>query len=453
MEIGQKLKEKRTAAGISQGALAEKIGVSRQTVSSWENNHSYPDIGSILKLSDLYGVSLDELLKEDENMRKHVEKTAGATDKILSTLLVIGILLLPASMLLFYWELMTIAAAAKVISMVLVLVFLFFRLRINQEPWFVWLFALVCWGALYLPDVILLLADGTMNQRSMEGRSIEYILLGVLLLYSHGTVFKSKLAYWQTVVIYFGVPIYIAVSSNLPAILDRGLFPAQDRPFGQTYRVAEIHSQMEGVELPQMVVLAEDKYLIIDRMGVGVCEEQKQEEGDSKQIWKIVPENDPTDLYILSSNHGDINNLTLDWRSYRPVADLVWEDYLWSVELERIPIMKMSIQGDGSSFRMPLQWLPEETNWNYGDNMLAGTPPWKPNGQERITLTPEDDTITTLSAIVEVHRAGKIETQECLMERINGGAFALPDFPSEADFIFVRIPWENGAYMFRLDFD
>ncbi len=51
MDIGQKLKEKRTALGLSQEDLAKAVGVSRQTVSSWENNRSYPDIGSILKLS------------------------------------------------------------------------------------------------------------------------------------------------------------------------------------------------------------------------------------------------------------------------------------------------------------------------------------------------------------------------------------------------------------------
>ena len=50
MNIGQKLKEQRTAAGLSQEDLAKAVGVSRQTVSSGENNRSYPDIGSIMKL-------------------------------------------------------------------------------------------------------------------------------------------------------------------------------------------------------------------------------------------------------------------------------------------------------------------------------------------------------------------------------------------------------------------
>ena len=77
MEIGQKLKEKRTCLELSQEQLAEKLGVTRQTIANWERSKTYPDIASVLKLSDLYGVSLDELLKEDADMRTHVEDTAA----------------------------------------------------------------------------------------------------------------------------------------------------------------------------------------------------------------------------------------------------------------------------------------------------------------------------------------------------------------------------------------
>ena len=66
MEIGEKLREARVAAGQTQEKVAETIGVSRQTISNWENNRSYPDIISVLSLSDLYHVSLDTLLKEDQ---------------------------------------------------------------------------------------------------------------------------------------------------------------------------------------------------------------------------------------------------------------------------------------------------------------------------------------------------------------------------------------------------
>lgn len=68
MNIGLKIKTARNEAGLTQEYAAELLGVSRQTVSNWENEKSYPDIVSVIRMSDIYNVSLDKLLKEDGNM-------------------------------------------------------------------------------------------------------------------------------------------------------------------------------------------------------------------------------------------------------------------------------------------------------------------------------------------------------------------------------------------------
>lgn len=73
MEIGKKLKETRMKANLTQEQVAAELFVSRQTISNWENEKSYPDIISIIKLSDLYSISLDELLKGDQKMIEHLE--------------------------------------------------------------------------------------------------------------------------------------------------------------------------------------------------------------------------------------------------------------------------------------------------------------------------------------------------------------------------------------------
>ena len=65
MELGQQLKAHRKELGISQDELAEKIFVSRQSISNWENNKTYPDIHTLLLLAETFGVSLDELIKGD----------------------------------------------------------------------------------------------------------------------------------------------------------------------------------------------------------------------------------------------------------------------------------------------------------------------------------------------------------------------------------------------------
>ncbi len=64
MTIGEKITKFRTAAGISQEQLAEKIGVSRQSVSKWEVDQALPQIDKVLQLCDLFGVAADELLRD-----------------------------------------------------------------------------------------------------------------------------------------------------------------------------------------------------------------------------------------------------------------------------------------------------------------------------------------------------------------------------------------------------
>lgn len=74
MNIGDKLKVTRKQFGYTQEEISEKIHVSRQTISSWENSKSLPDVTSLILFSDLYDLTLDELIKGDENMMKEINK-------------------------------------------------------------------------------------------------------------------------------------------------------------------------------------------------------------------------------------------------------------------------------------------------------------------------------------------------------------------------------------------
>ena len=75
MEIGEQIQKNRAERGYSQDELAEKIFVTRQTVSNWENQHTYPDLHSLLLLSDVFGTSLDQLVKGDlEEMKREINK-------------------------------------------------------------------------------------------------------------------------------------------------------------------------------------------------------------------------------------------------------------------------------------------------------------------------------------------------------------------------------------------
>ncbi|MBE9389933.1 helix-turn-helix domain-containing protein [Vagococcus salmoninarum] len=76
MNFSRQLKKYRELAGFSQDILAEKIYVTRQTISKWENDHTYPDIHNLIALSALFDVTLDELIKGDVEMMRNNSNVA-----------------------------------------------------------------------------------------------------------------------------------------------------------------------------------------------------------------------------------------------------------------------------------------------------------------------------------------------------------------------------------------
>ena len=72
MELGKQIKKYRQEAQLSQEELADRVYVSRQTISNWENDKSYPDVNSLVLLSEIFQISLDILIKGDIEVMKEV---------------------------------------------------------------------------------------------------------------------------------------------------------------------------------------------------------------------------------------------------------------------------------------------------------------------------------------------------------------------------------------------
>ena len=66
MNLGERIYEFRNEKNLSQGDLADRLDVSRQSISKWENNMAIPDLDKLIKLSDIFEVSLDELVGREE---------------------------------------------------------------------------------------------------------------------------------------------------------------------------------------------------------------------------------------------------------------------------------------------------------------------------------------------------------------------------------------------------
>lgn len=75
MELGKQIRKYRQEAQLSQEDLASRVYVSRQTISNWENDKSYPDVSSLVLLSEIFQISLDEMIKGDiETMKEVIKK-------------------------------------------------------------------------------------------------------------------------------------------------------------------------------------------------------------------------------------------------------------------------------------------------------------------------------------------------------------------------------------------
>lgn len=106
MDFGSQIKNIRKKESLTQEQFAIKLNVSRQAVSNWENNKNLPDIGMLILMSNIFKISLDELIKGDDHMNNMTEKVIKdgsetrrakfnmITSIIGGVLLCIGILLL-----------------------------------------------------------------------------------------------------------------------------------------------------------------------------------------------------------------------------------------------------------------------------------------------------------------------------------------------------------------------
>ena len=108
MELGKQIKRYRMEANLSQEELADKVFVSRQTISNWENDKNYPDIKSLVLMSEVFHVSLDHLVKGDlERMKKEIDKQEYAEfqkNSNIFSILFVALLIVPVPLvMIFEW--------------------------------------------------------------------------------------------------------------------------------------------------------------------------------------------------------------------------------------------------------------------------------------------------------------------------------------------------------------
>ena len=108
MEIGKQIRKYRTERKLSQDDLADQVYVTRQTISNWENDRNYPDIRSLVLLSNVFGISLDILVKGDLEQMKDEIKAEDIRkfrrDSRIYAVFLIGMMVLPMPLLRYLKE-------------------------------------------------------------------------------------------------------------------------------------------------------------------------------------------------------------------------------------------------------------------------------------------------------------------------------------------------------------
>ena len=211
MNIGSKIKKSRTEAKITQEQAAEALGTSRQTISNWENEKSYPDIASVLKMSDLYGVSLDFLLKGEVPMKDYLDYIEESTnvvkskDKLSKLVLISSYLVIWSFNMIVSWsfsvESITEAQAGAFQWLVLPLTTIVVSLLIGKNDFWgkrKW-FAPIGFGLMFLLSVYAsygMRENSIFNQIDLQTITLFFIgaiasVIGIVLGYAFFTVEKN----------------------------------------------------------------------------------------------------------------------------------------------------------------------------------------------------------------------------------------------------------------------
>lgn len=115
MRLGDEIKDKRLKLRLTQDQVSQELHISRQTLSNWENNKTLPDIQSLISLSNLYGLSLDELIKEDTRLQKKIKIKDNFEDMIMY----LGCIVVPISIAFLSGSLSILVSIAGILCILL----------------------------------------------------------------------------------------------------------------------------------------------------------------------------------------------------------------------------------------------------------------------------------------------------------------------------------------------
>jgi len=333
MKFGEKLRDARLKAELTQEAVAKRIGVSRQSLSNWENDRTYPDLASVLKLSDLYGLSLDDLLREDAELRKRMEEKKEKVKKYSSWLHDFALLLIGSNILLNWLGKTTVGLVLGGIGVVLIAVvhFLFVcYLEADRTTMVLRSIAMAMWFAGFMMRITYGHIHGLGNLLWFGGIGlmsyVSYRMRFEVVYYQHMTAFTGFVI---ALVMVFGLTPFVGSYVEQGDHIKGNPFNSHD------YRVTEV---LAGEEEPiPMVYLGSTTSAYLDWPG------QAEQRLDGNFTYITQPEGANTKGVWEMLERETLYRVTLEEDDRVTMACLENGETLWAYELEPAPKMGCTI--------------------------------------------------------------------------------------------------------------
>lgn len=441
MTFGQKLKEARLRMGLTQEDLVREVGVTRQTVSNWENDRSYPDLGSIVKLSDLYGISLDNLLKKDAGLQKRLEEQRERTKRMLSGLISLGMLLIASNFILTWLQQNALGIILGVMGIGLVMaVHVLFVLKLGADRkeaalrcltlvmWFTGLmirvhsdhssrFGDVLWIAGISIDCW---CDYRMNWNSFRPK--------------HMTAFTGFVI---ALVLVFGtLPMagdFVAQGDHVPG-----------NPFNSSdYRVTEVITG-EDETVPMIYLGGTNRVWLYygkesEELDGQFCFIPQPEGANRKGVWEMIPEEEADILY----------RVTLELDDTVRMACCQDDAVLWEYRLEPAPRAGVTVHDVLSVSTGAADWY---YAGSFDPEIVTGGRPLHGKGTIKLSVPGDEATVT----IYEEFRDGdQKEYRTMVLNKDAQGSVeferAAIDSGNDQTGIY-RIPYEDGEFVFVLSY-
>jgi len=451
MKLGQKLKEARLNAGLKQEELAKQLGVSRQSVSSWENDRSYPDLGNAVKLSSLYGQSLDEMLRSDDAVLNAFEDLAKKRRAFWQRMLEIGILLQLFGFLLANMELVLPGTLLALVGAGVLYLTLFMHLRVFDHDRGEILRGILGIG---LHVVLLLLAIANIPALFSPVLRDILRLAAIFLIWSAGvwTIDWKSTRLWLIIAMYIAVFLAPFFKMAQPLAENTSVDPFTGTHIVQEVLVPEDGMDTKNTRVALHRIFGKEPYMTIYETDEPYPYKEKQDyfhyvdpAPGTGQLgtWQMIPAEDESLAYWLTVEED--HSVLL---SFYHNDQLQWK---WKLAEEDPVLASVSIQTWGRTVAATVDHhAPEDPDPQPNFRSQTGI---NGKGTMKIALShPESDTLTLIE---EYHHGDSVETTTYILEPNKSGSFPLElktRYDGKEEWALYRIPYQDGEYRFTLTF-